>query len=59
MEENLFLKCGLFFLLGAFLSFYLGWSCFTTTLTVAAVYLATGGWRFAKVFCVTVLRDLR
>ena len=57
--ENTFVKCGLYFLLGAFLSWYLGWSCLLTTLTVAAVYLITGGWRFAKVVCNTLLRDIR
>ena len=57
--ENTFVKCGLYFLLGAFLSWYLGWSCLLTTLTVAAVYLVTGGWRFAKVVCNTLLRDIR
>lgn len=56
---DVFLKCGLLFLLGAFLSFYLGWSCLATTLTVFAVYLVTGGWRFAKVVCFTIKRDLR
>lgn len=58
-DMDIFLKCGLFFLLGAFLSLYLGWSCLLTTLTVSAVYLVTGGWRFAKVVCFTIERDLR
>ena len=58
-EMDVFLKCGLFFLLGAFLSFYLGWSCLLTSLTVVAVYLGTGGWKFAKVVYNTLGRDLR
>ena len=59
IEMDVVLKCGLFFLLGTFLSFYLGWSCLLTTLAVVAVYLGTGGWRFAKVVFNTLRRDLR
>ena len=58
-EMDVFLKSGLFFLLGAFLSLYLGWSCLLTTLTVVAAYLGTGGWRFAKVVSNTLRRDIR
>ncbi|KAK3592273.1 hypothetical protein CHS0354_037562 [Potamilus streckersoni] len=48
-----------FLALGIFFSYGLGWSCLLTTLTVVTIYLATGGWRFAKVIFKTFPRDLR
>lgn len=55
----LVLKLVGFFLLGVFLSYYIGLSCTVTTIAVFAVYLATGGWKFMKVVIVTLPRDLR
>jgi hypothetical protein len=48
-----------FFLLGVFLSYYVGFSCTFTTIAVFGIYLATGGWKFMKVVIVTLPRDLR
>lgn len=57
---NMFaLKLLCFFLLGVFLSYFLGWPCSLTTLVVFLVYLGTGGWRFMKVVIKTLPRDLR
>ncbi|KAL4219699.1 hypothetical protein ACF0H5_022269 [Mactra antiquata] len=53
------LKLIAFFGLGVFLSYYLGWTCMLTTVTVFAVYLVTGGWKFVKVVIKTLPRDLR
>lgn len=53
------LKCGVFFALGSFLSYYLGLSCALTTLIVFLVYLVTGGWRFTWVVINTFSRDMK
>lgn len=53
------LKLTGFFLLGIFLSYYLGWTCMLTTVTVFGIYLVTGGWKFMKVVIKTLPRDLR
>lgn len=58
-ESMTVLKCGAFFALGCFLSYYLGLSCTVTTLVVFGVYLATGGWRFTWVVINTLPRDLK
>ncbi|KAJ8299889.1 hypothetical protein KUTeg_021408 [Tegillarca granosa] len=59
INNMVFLKCAAFFALGAFLSWYLGWSCLVTTLTVFIVYLVTGGWKFTWVVLNTLKRDIR
>ena len=53
------LKLIVFFLLGVFFSYYLGFSCVVTTFLVFVAYAATGGWRFCKVVIKTLPRDLR
>ncbi|XP_052095363.1 long-chain fatty acid transport protein 4-like [Mytilus californianus] len=52
-------KCGVFFTLGAILSFGLGFSCQITTLLIIATYLATGGWKFIWVVINTLPRDAK
>ena len=46
-------------LLGLCLYFYVQLPCTLTTLAVFGVYLATGGWKFAKVVLQTIPRDIR
>lgn len=59
INNMVLLKCAAAFALGACLSWYLGWSCLVTTLTVFVVYLVTGGWKFTWVVLNTFKRDFR
>lgn len=52
-------KCGVFFGLGAILSYGFGFSCQITTLLIIATYLATGGWKFIWVVINTLPRDAK
>jgi len=52
LKHYLFIVAGLIFFFG------LGLTLGTTLLAVFAVYLATGGWRFAKVILLTIPRDM-
>ena len=58
-EWNMATKGIVFGLLAAVLWLYFDFSFFLTLLTVFAVYLATGGYKFAHVFANTIKRDLR
>ncbi|CAC5411588.1 SLC27A1_4 [Mytilus coruscus] len=59
MDNMSLVKCGVFFTLGAILSFGLGFSCKITTLLIIATYLATGGWKFIWVVINTLPRDAK
>ena len=56
---RMWLKCLLFFALGVSLKLFFGFGTLLSSAAVFAVYLVTGGWRFAYVVVKTLPRDAR
>ncbi|XP_059170137.1 long-chain fatty acid transport protein 1-like isoform X2 [Physella acuta] len=54
----LVIKCTGFLVLGTFFLFVLNLTLLWSLVALFAIYLATGGWRFMRVFALTATRDL-